>query len=143
MMVVITIIALLAGLSFPSVAAGVDSVRLRSATDSLAAFLNAAVTRAERRQEPVEVIISAKSNTLSLYSNDPGSARELKMPDGIAIEAVSPKDPEEDGSIRLLLLPDATVPGIGIQLGNHHGSHRLIHLDPMTGFPRVESVPSK
>jgi hypothetical protein len=65
------------------------------------------------------------------------------MPDGIAIEAVSPKDPEEDGSIRLLLLPGATVPGIGIQLGNHHGSHRLVHLDPMTGFPRVESVQSK
>jgi type II secretory pathway pseudopilin PulG len=143
MMVVLTIIALLAGLSFPSVAAGVDSVRLRSATDSLAAFLNAAVTRAERRQEPVEVIISAKSNTLSLYSNDPGSKRELKMPDGIAIEAVLPKDPEEDGSIRLLLLPGATVPGIRIQLGNHQGSHRLVHLDPMTGFPRVESVQTK
>jgi prepilin-type N-terminal cleavage/methylation domain-containing protein len=62
MMVVMTIIALMAGISFPAVSAGIDSVRLRSATDSLASFLNAAVNRAERRQQAVEVVISPKDN---------------------------------------------------------------------------------
>src|SRR5690349_15359364 len=52
MLVVMTIIGLLVGLSYPSIAAGVDSVRLRSATDSVSTILNSAVTRAERRQEP-------------------------------------------------------------------------------------------
>jgi len=143
MIVVITIIGLLAGLSFPAVSAGIDSVRLRSATDSLASFLNAAVTRAERRQQPIEVVISPKDNALTLYSNEAGYTRELKMPDGVTIQAVLPKQPEEDGPRRLLLLPGATVPGIAVQLGNRHGSERVVRLDPMTGFPRVESVASR
>jgi type II secretory pathway pseudopilin PulG len=143
MMVVVAIIGLLASLSFPAVSAGIDSVRLRSATDSLASFLNAAVTRAERRQEPVEVVISAKDNTLTRYSNEPAATQELKMPDGITIQAVLPKEPEETVPRRLLLLPGATVPGVAIQIANRHGSQRVVHLDPMTGFPRVESVPTK
>src|SRR6516225_7490580 len=81
MMVVVTIIGLMAGIAFPAVSAGLDSVRLRSATDSIAAFLNAAVVRAERRQEAIEVTISAKDSTLALYANEPGFTRELKMPD--------------------------------------------------------------
>ena len=140
MMVVVTIIAMLAGVSYPSVSSGIDSVRLRSATDSVATFLNAAVVRAERRQEPMELVISPKTNELDLFSNEPGFTRELKMPDGITIEAVLPKVEEEEGPRRLILLPGATVPGVGIQLANRHGSRRLVHLDPMTGFPRVESI---
>ena len=134
MMVVVTIIGLMAGIAFPAVSAGLDSVRLRSGTDSIAAFLNAAVVRTERRQEAIELTISAKDGTLALYSNEPGFTRELKMPDGITIEAA----PE-----RLILLPGAAVPGIGIQVANRHGSRRVVHLDPMTGFPRVESAETK
>jgi type II secretory pathway pseudopilin PulG len=142
MMVVVTIIGLMAGIAFPAVSSGLDSVRLRSATDSIAAFLNAAVVRAERRQEAIELTISPRDNALALDSNEPGFRRELKMPDGIAIEGVLPKE-EEEGPRRLILLPGAAVPGIGIQVANRHGSRRVVRLDPMTGFPRVESVENK
>jgi hypothetical protein len=47
-------------------------------------------------------------------------------------------DPEE--ARRLILMPGASVPGIGIQLADRRGGKRLIRLDPMTGFPRIESV---
>jgi hypothetical protein len=40
-------------------------------------------------------------------------------------------------------MPGGTAPGIGVQLVNRHGAHRLVRLDPMTGFPRVESVSGK
>jgi hypothetical protein len=43
----------------------------------------------------------------------------------------------------LLIMPGGVVPAIGIQLANHHGGHRIVHLDPMTGFPRVEIVENK
>jgi len=140
MLVVMTIIGLLVGLSYPSIAAGVDSVRLRSATDSVSTILNSAVTRAERRQEPVEILISPKENSISLFSNTPGFSRQLKMPEGVVLEAVLPQEPEEEGPRRLILMPGSTVPAIGIQVANHHGSRRIVRLDPMTGFPRVESV---
>jgi type II secretory pathway pseudopilin PulG len=141
MMVVVGIIGLIAGISFPAVSAGIDSVRLASASDSVAAFLNAAVNRAERRQQPLELVISPRDNLISLYSNEPGFMRELRMPEGVRLEAVLPQIPADlEGARRLILMPGATVPGIGIQIANRRGTRRIVRLDPMTGFPRVESV---
>jgi prepilin-type N-terminal cleavage/methylation domain-containing protein len=142
MVVVVAIIALIVGLSFPAASAGLDNVRMVSAGDSVATFLNSAVNRAERHQQPVELIISPKEGQLTLYSNEPGFKRELKMPDGVAIEAVLPAEDGGDPAQprRILFLPGATVPAIGIQLGNRRNTHRRVRLDPMTGFPRVESV---
>ena len=88
------------------------------------------------------LVINPAEAELLLYSNDPGFKRELKLPPGIAMQAVFPAiDGEPPDAVRtLVLLPGATVPGIGIQIGNAHGSRRIVRLDPMTGFPRVESV---
>jgi hypothetical protein len=92
----------------------------------------------------MEVNISPAENLLTLTSNEPGFARELKLPDGITLEAVLPALPEgADPVRRIVLMPGATVPGIGIQMANRHGARRIVRLDPMTGFPRVESVLSR
>jgi prepilin-type N-terminal cleavage/methylation domain-containing protein len=145
MVVVVAIIALIVGISFPAASAGLDNVRMVSASDSVATFLNAAVNRAERHQQPVELVISPQEGRLALYSNEPGFTRELKMPDGVGIEAVLPAEEGGDPAQprRILFLPGATVPGIAIQLGNRRNAHRRVRLDPMTGFPRVESVEIK
>jgi type II secretory pathway pseudopilin PulG len=144
MLVVVTIIGLLAGISVPAASAGIDSVRLASATQSVASFLNGAVDRAERREEPIELAISPAENLLTLTSNQPGFTRELKLPDGITLEAVLPPLPVgADPVRRIVLMPGASVPGIGIQMANRHGLRRIVRLDPMTGFPRVESVLSR
>src|SRR5260370_5477671 len=138
MMVVVAISGLSAAISFPAATAGIDSVRLVSATDSVATFLNSAVNRVERRQQPIELIVSLPENRLLLYSNEPGFTRELKMPDGIVIEGVLPTVGEDgQGVRRFILMPGATVPGIGVQIANRRGAHRIVRLDPMTGFPRV------
>ena len=135
LMVVMAIVGLIVAVAAPSLSAGLDSVRMASATDSVASFLNAAVNRSERRQEPIEIVISQKENKLSLYSNEPGYTRELKLPAGILLEATIPPDVEN-----LILMPGASVPGVGIQLANRRGGRRIVKLDPMTGFPRIESV---
>lgn len=139
---VVAIIALIVGLSFPAASAGLENVRMVSAADSVATFLNAAVNRAERHQRPVEVVIYPKEGRLGLYSNEAGFSRELKLPDGVTIESVSPAvegaDPSQPRPI--LFIPGATVPGISIQLGNRRNTHRRVRLDPMTGFPHVEGV---
>jgi hypothetical protein len=141
MMVVVAIVGLIAAISYPSAAAGIDSARLVSACNSVAVLLNSAVNRVERRQQPIELIISPKENRLTMYSNEPGFTHELQMPDGIVIEAILPavQEESEDGR-RLILMPGATVPGIGIQIANRRGASRIVRLDPMTGFPHVESV---
>lgn len=144
MMVVIVIIALIVSISTPSVAAGIDAVRLATATSSVASFLNSAVTRTERRQRPVEVTISPGENSIRFVSTDAGSARELTLPDGIALDVAQPAtmgDPESGN--HWLLMPGGAAPGIAVQLTNRHGGRRIVRLDPMTGFPRVESVDNK
>src|SRR5512141_2256603 len=67
MLVVMVVIGLMAAISFPAASAGIDSIRINSASQSTAAFLNAALTRVERRQEPVELVISPGVNTMRTY----------------------------------------------------------------------------
>jgi hypothetical protein len=143
MIVVVAIIGLIVGVSFPSVSAGIDSVRMVSAADSVAAFLNAAVNRSQRREEAVEVVIDIAGARLSAHSNDAGFARELTLPDGIGIEAVlagGAGERSEEPVRRIVLMPGGAVPGIGIQLLSKRGGRRIVRLDPMTGYPRVEGV---
>ena len=143
MIVVVAIIGLIVGVSFPSVSAGIDSVRMVSAADSVAAFLNAAVNRSQRREEPVALVIDLHTAHLAAYSNDPSFARELTLPEGIAIEAVltgQQGDPTDEPLRRIILMPGGAVPGIGIQLMGKRGARRIVRLDPMTGYPRVEGV---
>jgi type II secretory pathway pseudopilin PulG len=139
MLVVVSIIGLIVAVSFPAFSAGIDSVRMSSATGMVSAFLNSAVNRAERRQQAVALIITPKDNLLSMYTNEPGFERRLKMPDGISIQAVLPAigDEPADSPRQLMLMPGATTPGIGILLANQHGSRRVVQLDPMTGYPHV------
>ncbi len=144
MLVVVAIVGIIASITAPSVAAGLDAVRMASATESVAAFLNAAVNRAERRQQAVELVISPRENRLAIYTNEPGFTRELDLPDGISIDGVLPEDNAGAGDVRrLILMPGASVPGISIRLANRRGGRRLVHLDPMTGFPRTEIVASE
>lgn len=145
MLVVMCIVGLIIGVTTPSISAGLDSVRLATASSSVAGFLNAAVTRVERRQQPIEVVILPQENRIVIYSNEPGFTRDLTMPDGVTIEKVLPAEMygEAGGERRILLLPGATAPAIGVQLANRHGTRRLVRLDPMTGFPHVDKVEDK
>jgi prepilin-type N-terminal cleavage/methylation domain-containing protein len=137
LLVVLAIVGLIVGVSAPSVSAGLDSVRLRTATSSVAGFFNAAVTRVDRRQQPVELVIYPGENRIAAYSTEAGFHRELRLPDGVSIEAVlAGSDDEGAGPQHILLLPGATAPGFGVLLANRHGTRRTVKLDPMTGYPR-------
>jgi len=137
----VSIVALVTAVMAPSMMAGLDGVRMASASDNVASFLNSAVNRVERRQQIMEVIISMKENKLVMMTNEPGFTRELKMPEGIVIEGVLPAQGSGSAEFRrLILMPGAAVPGIGIQLVNQHNNRRIVRLDPMTGYPRIENV---
>jgi prepilin-type N-terminal cleavage/methylation domain-containing protein len=144
LLIVVALISLLVGVSFPTVSAGIDSLRLAGAADSIAAFLNGALNRAERRQEVVEVSIWRQENRLSLRSTAPGFQRELPLPEGIQIVTVLPELPDqfagETGPRRFLLLPGSTVPRVGIVLANARGARRTVRIDPITGPPQVEAA---
>jgi type II secretory pathway pseudopilin PulG len=132
------IIVVVVGITTPSVSAGIDAVRLATATSSVAAFVNAAGTHAERRERPVELLLNNK--TLVYISTDPGSKHELKLPEGISMEPIAAMPSEDaEGVSRWLFMPGGAVPSVAIRLKNKHGGSRTVKLDPMTGFPRVQN----
>jgi prepilin-type N-terminal cleavage/methylation domain-containing protein len=142
MMIVVTLVALLAGLTFPSISSGLDSLRLRSASDSIVAFLNTALDRADRRQQAVEIWISPKENALTARSVDLGYVRRLDLAEAVHINAVTPAAEVPPGEARrFLIYPGGTVPRIGIELANAEGRKRMVRIDPVTGISRSEIEP--
>ncbi len=142
LVVVMALLGLLAGLTFPSFSTGLDTVRLVSASNSLVSFFNAALNRVERRQQAVEIAISKAGNSLRLRSVEPGFARALELPEGITIRAVLPPLPqEEEQEVRYFLLyPGGALPRIGVELASRKGGRRLVRVDPITGVPQVERI---
>lgn len=139
MLIVVTIISLMAGITFPSVASGIDALRLRSAGDSVASFLNLAMARVERSQEPVELTFFRQEGRLELHTADPKAARTLQLPEGVSILHVHPEPPGEPETARsVLLLPGTPFPRIGVELLNRRGNRRLIRIDPLAAVPIVE-----
>jgi len=128
-----TLIALIAGLTFPAVSSGLDSLRLRAASDSIVTFLNRALDRAERRQRAVEVWISPQDNAMSAVSSDAGFEQRLDVAEPIHITSVQPVK-------RFLLYPGGAPPHIAIEISNSEGRRRLVSIDPVTGFPRSEPI---
>ena len=144
MLIVVTIIGLMAGLTFPSVSSGLDSMRLRSAADSVAVFLTQALTRVERSQEPVEIAFLKAEGRLELRAPNPAFNRTLQLPNGLSILHVHPEHHAEGETVRtVFLLPGATVPRFGVEIINQRGSRRLIRLDPLAAVPIVEIPPER
>jgi len=143
LLVVVVLISLIVGITFPSVASGLDSIRLASATNAVASFLSGALNRAERRQQVMEVTVDRKANLVLMRAVQSGFYRRLEMPDGILIAGVLPPLPgNPDIPRRFFLYPGGVVPGFGVQLATMKGTQRIVRVDPVTGVPLIERVPT-
>jgi prepilin-type N-terminal cleavage/methylation domain-containing protein len=136
LLIVMTLIALMVGVSYPSAMAGIEALRLRSVSDTLVSFLNTAVDRAARRHQVIEIWISPRENVLIARSPDLAFSRRLDIPESFRITSVLPQaqgNPNEPR--RFLLYPGGTVPRIGIEISNNAGRKRWVGMDPFTGLP--------
>jgi prepilin-type N-terminal cleavage/methylation domain-containing protein len=139
LMVVLVIITLIVGISFPSTIAGMENLRLSAGARSVAAFMNVAANRAERRQQAIELSISVKDNTVIMQSAEGGFVKRLGLPSGITVQAVWPALSEpSDEPRRFLLQPGGVPPRIGIEIANRRGGRRIVRLNPVTGVTEIE-----
>src|SRR5215469_9024913 len=138
LLVVVALISLMAGIAFPALTSGIDSLRLNAAANAIVSFLNSGLDRAERRQQMVEITVSKSG--LEMHSTIKEFERKLALPDGIAITHVLPELEDQDPTAprTFVLYPGGTVPGFGIQLINRRNVERIVRVDPITGVPRVE-----
>lgn len=141
MLIVTVIIGLVSGIMFPSVAAGIDLLRLRSAASTVASGLSAAIDRAERRQQVIEVWISPEENIMIARSPDLAYQKRIEIPESVRITQIEPLlPPAPDGSTlarRFLMYPGGTLPRIGIELAAPSGRRRWIRVDPLTGMAQT------
>jgi hypothetical protein len=143
MLIVVAIIGVMIGIAFPSITSGIDSLRIRSASDEIVSTFNSAMNRADRRQVAIEIIVDRAQNRLIFASADPGYRRELTMPEGVTIERVLPLIPNLDESLprQFLIHPGGTVPHIGLELKNRRNARRIVSVDPITGGAQVVELP--
>ena len=144
-LIVVALIAMIAGLSYPSVSSGLDTLRLRSTSDAIVSFLNIALDHADRRQQAVEVVISPHENLMLSRTADLGFTRRLDIPSQIQIVAVLPALPagiapelDPEAPRRFLLYPGGSVPRIGVEISTLQGRRRLVSIDPITGSPGAQ-----
>jgi len=138
-MIVVAIVGLLAAISYPSAAAGIDSLRLRSASNEVVTFLNAALEQASRHQQVVELRISPKENAMAARSADSTFVRSAAIAEPVRILSVQPVLENGAGvgeTRRFLLYPGGAVPRIGVEIGTRDGRKRMVSVDPITGVPR-------
>jgi len=139
MVIVVGLVGLMAGIVFPPVSAGLETLKLASAGDGVAGFLNKELNRAERRQQAVEITIDLRANVLLARSTGPGAERKLEMPSGVRITSVLPQLVSDEGEPRhFICYPGGTAPRIGVELTNTKGARRLIRINPITGVPEIE-----
>jgi prepilin-type N-terminal cleavage/methylation domain-containing protein len=139
MMVVLAIISLIVGLSFPSTIAGMENIRLAAGARSVASFMNVAANRAERRQQAIELTVSVKENAVTMRSPDAAFVKTLDLPRGITIRAVWPALLEPtDEPRQFMLQPGGVPPRIGIEIANQRGARRIVRLNPITGVTEIE-----
>lgn len=144
MMLVVLLISLMIGISFPAFTSGVDSLRLNAATNGVVSFVNSGLNRAERRQQVVEISISKSQNALWMRSTELGFFRKFELPDGVSITHILPElpaPPDAPDAPRIFMLyPGGAAPRFGVQLINRRNVERIVRVDPITGVPRVEQV---
>ena len=139
MMVVVAIIAVIAGISFPSVTAGLDTLRLAQTTDGIATFFNTALTYAEKRQQVMEIVISASEKKLSAHSADSAWTRSFALPPGITVERVLPEAAADSAGARsFFVYPGGSVPRMGVEVASARGAVRTVRVDPISGVAQVE-----
>jgi prepilin-type N-terminal cleavage/methylation domain-containing protein len=140
MLVVVALIALIMGISYPSVSRGLDGIRLRTAADDVASFLGLAMNQVERTESPVVVRFLEAQGVLEM--SGPGvPLKTMKLAEGISIAGVRPAIPGgQDGERNVFLLPGGTFPRLLVDLTSRSGGRRTVAVDPVTGSAAAQSV---
>ncbi|MEO5923494.1 MAG: prepilin-type N-terminal cleavage/methylation domain-containing protein [Bryobacteraceae bacterium] len=142
LLIVVALIALLTGMSYAPVAAGLETLRLRAASDLVLSFLSSSLDRAERKQAVVEVQILPVDNVLLARTSDRAFQKRVDLPEGMKIARITPEIPSADPRAvrRFLIYPGGAVPQVSIELVNSRGRRRIVSLDPLTGIAQAVEV---
>jgi len=132
LLIVMVLIAVLTAVAAPSVGSGVETVRLRSSAERIAATFRTAHERAIRTHHYMEVSIDPKSNDVELRDLESGTLSAWEIPNTVTVKAGQ--------RLAFLLYPDGGAQAMQVTLENVRGRQTEITMDPFTLLPAVREV---
>ena len=130
MLVVTTLIGLLAAVVTPSVASGLDTLRLRNAGERLAATFKLAHDRAVRTRHYLQVSLDPETRQVELKDLEGDFARNWELPETIQMKA--------GRRVAFQFAPDGGTPVIKVALENAKRRTLEVGMDPFTAFPTMK-----
>jgi len=73
MLIVVSIIAAIASVSFPALTAGLAGVRLSSSAGDAASFFTSALNRVERREQAAAIVVEPALNRVAVFTAASGT----------------------------------------------------------------------
>jgi hypothetical protein len=134
MLIVVTIIATIVSLSFPSLVSGLAGIRLASSASAAAGFLTSSMNTVERHEQAAAIVVSPKENRLDVFTAASGEkpTATYRMPASIVLEGDEPR--------RYILFPGGAFPRIALVLRNEKGARRSVEIDPVTAVPQITRI---
>ena len=130
LLIVIAIIGLMVTIAYPSFTRGLDGIRLRTTVDGVGTFFNQARNMADRRQQPVHLIVDPELRSVIAVSLDRGWQEVYELPDRIRVER-----PKERAGV--ILFPGAPAPPVRVMLTSESGGSSGLQINIFTGVPEL------
>ena len=129
-LIVVAIVGLMLTIAYPSFTRGLDGIRLRTTVDRVGTFFNQARNMADRRQQPVHLIVDPELRSVAAISLDQGWQSVYELPDRIGVEI-----PRERASV--ILFPGAPSPRLRMMLTSESGGRIGLQVNIFTGVPEL------
>ena len=138
LIIVVLVIALALGVSYPALTHGSAIFQLRAAGRELVNTFRYAREKSITEQRRLMVVVDREQQKVILSDEFGGDARTLAMPNHVKIERVALEGRELiEGPLAVHFLPNGSSESAEIVLGSDSGSVLRIVTDPITGGARV------
>jgi prepilin-type N-terminal cleavage/methylation domain-containing protein len=134
LLVVMSIVAVLVGIAYPNVTAGLDGIRLKTAADRAGSFWSAARQRADRYQQVVQLVVDPKKSELRAASVDGAWSDAMPFDQRLSI-----RRPAERAVY--FLYPGAPSPKFELLLGAEDETVSGVRVNILTGVPEEWAGP--
>lgn len=127
LVLVLALIAVVAGLTLPAIGRGVDALEIRAEAAAFSAFLRYAREQAITRREPQEVSVNPNAHLLTLRTAGAEARASRRLSPRIAISAESP------AGLSITFSPRGLSSGGSWRLVGRDGRAYRVQVDPLTG----------
>ncbi len=141
LLVVITLMAILGALVYPSFGTAISTLRLKGAARQLVSACRSAKWEAISKKKPYRLLVDLGKARVIVSDPSETVTREVDLPAGITItQAQKISEGQPSDASELLFFPNGTAEAGSILLRDSHGKELKVVVDYLTADARIEEV---